>query len=206
MSKIEDEAVPVTPWDRWPSETDREWELFQGFLTLVDSEGRELERGILARYIRSVDASSATVKRAAKAKGRRPSWLERAQAWAEEHAYGRPTVAEGVEVIRGTEAAERARTGPDGVILPRAEVEELMADHARMWSFVRRLAMSSLLKKIERGEELTAKEALSYADLATKNERLAAGRSTGRVEVDLSGMSDEALEELEKAVAAAERK
>lgn len=195
-------------WDRWPGEDDRAWEWFGRLLELAQASGLRadgtLDRGLLKAMETVLGVSKSTIKRAARPVGRRPSWLARAQAWAIEHAQGQPTVAEGRDLLDRMAETEAART-VGGVVLPSAEPEALLADHALMWSYVRRLALASLLKKIERGEELTAKEAIQYADLATKNERLALGKTTGQVALDLSGMSDKALAELEAAVDRAEK-
>lgn len=122
-----------------------------------------------------------TVRNYSKGQDGRPKWAERARAW----------------------DYDQMEKVDENLVESKAEI---IREHARLWSMVRKTAMKTIQSLVERGEELTADQALKYAELATKNERLAVGELTSKAGVNFSKASDGFLAQLEAELDKAEGK
>lgn len=125
-----------------------------------------------ARLATSKGLSAHTTRGYAKAKDGRPSWADRAKGYDRDRA----------------EAA---------AIIPVEDVESMVQSHAEIWAKVRAVATKSIQARLDRGEELTARETVAWAEAACKWERLALGKATDRTAIDLENASEEELNALE---------
>lgn len=120
-----------------------------------------------------VGLALSTMRRRSKAEANRPTWWARAKAY-DFHMAERTELA-----IVETQA-------------------DIIREHAQTWSMVRRLAVKSLEDMLATGHALTVDQALKYAELATKNERLALGEVTDRRGIKVKDATDADLAALER--------
>lgn len=77
----------------------------------------------------------------------------------------------------------------------------VIEDHAALWGDVLALAHERILKARVDGEEISIRDAIALAKLATDGQRLLAGEATSRVDVRDATMRKASTEALEEALA-----
>lgn len=77
-----------------------------------------------------------------------------------------------------------------------AEAAEIAREHARALSLMRQLGTEALERALERGEDLSPRDAAFLVKTAIEGERLIGGQPTARTEIQTDGMSLAALDAL----------
>lgn len=189
-------VVPAHSWDRWPGESEEAYRLFGLFSRYVRIAEGGMAHGVLGDFaeVQGVNPSSVRVYANGDTRTGRPTWAERVRDL-------EASIRDPLPLLVVPQVGEPGEAPPFPVATP----EEITRSHATVWAYVRRLALTSLIRKVERGEELTAGEALKFAEAAVRWERLELGKVIARASVDLSDLPDEALAALEEAVQKAEQ-